>query len=42
MDNLTNSTMLDDMQLDFMIFKLRCVGRKHLTAHELWERWIRQ
>ena len=31
---------LDDMLLNFWIFKLRRVGRKNMTAEELWHDWI--
>jgi len=41
-DNLTNNQLLNDMQLDFWIFKLRKVGRKRLSAFELWEVWINE
>ena len=33
--------MLDTMELDFIIFKLRVVGRKHLTAKALYNLWIK-
>lgn len=39
-DNLTNSQLLNDMQLDYQIFKLHKVGRKRMTELELWQSWI--
>lgn len=32
--------MLDDMLLDFWIFKLRRVGRRNMTSEQLWRDWI--
>ena len=34
--------MLDNMLLDFWIFKLRRVGRKNMTTEELWRSWLEQ
>lgn len=40
MDNLTNHGMLEDMLLDLYIYRLRRVGRKHLTVYQMWQEWI--
>lgn len=40
MQNLTNDRLLDDLLLDKWAFTLQCVGRKNMTALELWHRWI--
>lgn len=39
-DELENKGMLDNMLLDFWIFKLRRVGHKHMTSEQLWKSWI--
>ena len=39
-NNLTNETLLDDMLIDMYIFRLRCVGRKHMTGEQLWDKWL--
>ena len=31
---------LDEALLDFWLFKLRRVGRRNMTAEELWRDWI--
>lgn len=31
---------LDEAILDLQIFKLRRVGRRNMTAEELWRDWI--
>lgn len=33
---------LDDMLLDFWIYKLRRVGRRHMSAEDLWRAWINE
>ena len=40
MKNLTNETLLDEMLLDKWIFTLTRVGRKNMTAQELWRAWL--
>lgn len=39
-DNLTNDQLLNDMQLDLWIHSLRRVGRRNMTAEELWRDWL--
>jgi len=41
LQNLINDQLLNDMQLDFQIFKLRKVGRKNMSQLELWRSWIK-
>jgi hypothetical protein len=33
---------IDEALLDFQIYKLRRVGRKHMTQYELWRGWINE
>ena len=35
-----NETLLDEMLLDKWIYTLTRVGRKNMTAQELWQAWI--
>lgn len=32
--------MLETMLLDFWMFKLRRVGRRNMSAFELWREWL--
>lgn len=41
-NELENKGMLDDMLLDLWIFKLRRVGRRNMSAEQLWEDWINE
>jgi len=34
------SNWLDTALLDYYIFGLRLVGRKHLTQEQIWSRWL--
>lgn len=39
---LTNETLLESLLLDKQAFTLQRVGRRNMTAYELWWSWLNE